>query len=78
MIDYSKLATILIRLGAVYAICIGTMTLAFSISAYFQGGTAAMGPDPTERVLVSVLYFVGAVLLLLLSRSIGRLVSRGL
>jgi hypothetical protein len=78
MIDFSKLATVLIRLGALYAICIGAMTLAFSITAYFQGGTAAMGPDPTERVLVSVLYFVGASLLLLFSRSIGRLMSRGL
>jgi len=78
MIDYSKLATVLIRLGALYAICIGTMTLAFSVSAYLNGGTAAMGTDPTERLLVSILYFVGALILILASRSLGRLLSRGL
>ena len=78
MIDYSKLATLLVRLGAVYAAAIGLMTLAFFTTALLQGGASAIGPQPGERLLVSVYYFAGAAALFLLSRQMGRALAKGL
>jgi hypothetical protein len=78
MIDFAKLSTLLVRIGGAYAIWLGTISLVFSVVAYLVGGTTAMGPDPAERLMVSVVYYFGAALLIAGSRPVGRLLARGL
>lgn len=78
MIDLAKLSTVLVRFAGFYATWLATDSLALSVSAYLIGGTVAMGPDPAERLMVSVVYFLGAALLLAISHPLGRLLARGL
>lgn len=72
MIELAKLSTVLVRFAGFYTIWLGTIPLAFSASAYLIGGTAAMGPDPAERLMIPVVYYVGAALLFALNRPLAR------
>jgi hypothetical protein len=78
VIDYSKLAILLIRLAGLYAICVGLLSLVFSASAFVIGGSMAVGPNPLDRWLTSAYYFAGAFLLIYFSSRLGRLLAAGL